>query len=79
MVLADLGRRINNAVNEYTSRTPKFDEKALDAVLKEIAMALLQVRRQEQLGRKGNATDLVLIGVLYTGRCQCQARREPAK
>ena len=43
MVLADLGRRINNAVNEYTSRTPKFDEKALDAVLKEIAMALLQV------------------------------------
>lgn len=45
MVLADLGRRINNAVNEYTSRTPKFDEKALDAVLKEIAMALLQVGR----------------------------------
>lgn len=42
MVLADLGRRINAAVNEYTSRSPKFDEKALDALLKEICSALLE-------------------------------------
>lgn len=46
MVLQDLGRRINSALNEYTNKTPKFDEKALDAVLKEIAMALLQVRER---------------------------------
>ncbi|CAD6573684.1 MAG: Signal recognition particle [Cyphobasidiales sp. Tagirdzhanova-0007] len=42
MVLADLGRRINSALNDFTSRSPKFDEKALDALLKEICSALLE-------------------------------------
>lgn len=41
MVLADLGRRINAAVGDFT-RAGVADEKALDAMLKEIATALLE-------------------------------------
>lgn len=41
MVLADLGRRINAAVGELT-RSNTVDEAALDALLKEVATALLE-------------------------------------
>ncbi|KAK9321194.1 SRP54-type protein [Lipomyces orientalis] len=41
MVLADLGRRINAAMSDLT-RSNVVDEKALDSMLKEICMALLE-------------------------------------
>ncbi|KAK9465791.1 SRP54-type protein [Lipomyces arxii] len=41
MVLADLGRRINTAMADIT-RSNVVDEKALDSMLKEICMALLE-------------------------------------
>ncbi|KAG8925118.1 Signal recognition particle [Tulasnella sp. 418] len=41
MVLADLGRRINSAFAQL-SRSPVIDDKALDALLKEVASALLE-------------------------------------
>ncbi|KAK9455367.1 SRP54-type protein [Dipodascopsis uninucleata] len=41
MVLADLGRRINTAMADLT-RSATVDEKALDNMLKEICMALLE-------------------------------------
>lgn len=41
-VLGDLGRRINGALNEYTSRGSGFDSAALEGLLKEICNALLQ-------------------------------------
>ncbi|KAF2646685.1 signal recognition particle protein [Massarina eburnea CBS 473.64] len=41
MVLQDLGRRINAAVNDLT-RSPNLDEKAFEAMVKEISVALLQ-------------------------------------
>ncbi|KAK9462786.1 SRP54-type protein [Lipomyces oligophaga] len=41
MVLADLGRRINGAMAEFT-RSNVADEQALDAMLKEVCMALLE-------------------------------------
>ncbi|KAL1839103.1 hypothetical protein VTJ49DRAFT_1871 [Mycothermus thermophilus] len=41
MVLQDLGRRINAAVSDLT-RAPNLDEKAFDAMLKEICSALLE-------------------------------------
>ncbi|KAI5285821.1 Signal recognition particle [Ascosphaera aggregata] len=40
MVLQDLGRRINAAVNDLT-RAPTVDEKAFDSMIKEICAALL--------------------------------------
>lgn len=40
MVLSDLGRRINAAVSDLT-RAPNLDEKAFDAMIKEICAALL--------------------------------------
>ncbi|KAK5106080.1 Signal recognition particle [Lithohypha guttulata] len=40
MVLSDLGRRINAAVQDL-SRAPNLDEKAFDGMIKEIAAALL--------------------------------------
>ena len=41
MVLSDLGRRINAAVSDLT-RAPNLDEKAFDAMIKEICNALVQ-------------------------------------
>ncbi|KAL7411555.1 signal recognition particle protein [Mrakia frigida] len=41
MVLADLGRRLNTALNSLSS-TSTVDDKALDAVLKEVCSALLE-------------------------------------
>ncbi|KAK7749562.1 Signal recognition particle [Cytospora paraplurivora] len=41
MVLQDLGRRINSAVSDLT-RAPNLDEKAFDAMIKEISAALLE-------------------------------------
>jgi signal recognition particle subunit SRP54 len=41
MVLQDLGRRINAAVSDLT-RSPNVDEKALDAMIKEICNALME-------------------------------------
>ncbi|KAM7212863.1 SRP54-type protein, GTPase domain containing protein [Rhypophila decipiens] len=41
MVLQDLGRRINAAVNDLT-RAPNLDEKAFDAMIKQICSALLE-------------------------------------
>ena len=41
MVLQQLGSRINAAFRDYVDRANRFDEKALDAVLKEICSALL--------------------------------------
>ncbi|CED83350.1 signal recognition particle protein [Phaffia rhodozyma] len=41
MVLADLGRRLNTAINSLSSANV-VDEKALDAVLKEVCAALLE-------------------------------------
>lgn len=41
MVLADLGKRITNAVSGLT-RSDVVDEKALDGMLKEICAALLE-------------------------------------
>ncbi|KAI7870552.1 SRP54-type protein [Spinellus fusiger] len=40
MVLADLGRKINNALSELT-KAPLVDEKVLDALLRDICAALL--------------------------------------
>ncbi|CAI6308063.1 unnamed protein product [Periconia digitata] len=41
MVLQDLGRRINAAVNDLT-RSPNLDEKAFESMVKEISSALLE-------------------------------------
>ncbi|CAK1366035.1 Signal recognition particle 54 kDa protein [Cercospora beticola] len=41
MVLQDLGRRINAAVNDIT-RAPTLDEKAFDGMIKEISTALVE-------------------------------------
>lgn len=41
MVLQDLGRRINGAVNDLT-RAPTLDEKAFDGMIKEISNALVE-------------------------------------
>lgn len=41
MVLADLGRKINGAINDLT-KSNVVDEAALDSLLKEVAMALLE-------------------------------------
>ena len=41
MVLQDLGRRINAAVNDLT-RSPTLDEKAFDGMIKEICNALME-------------------------------------
>ncbi|PVH99277.1 signal recognition particle protein [Periconia macrospinosa] len=41
MVLQDLGRRINAAVNDLT-RSPNLDEKAFESMIKEISSALLE-------------------------------------
>lgn len=41
MVLADLGRRINGAISDLTSSNV-VDDAALDALLKEVALALLE-------------------------------------
>ena len=41
-VLADLGRRINSAITDTLNRSSRFDEKLLDALLKEICSALLE-------------------------------------
>ncbi|KAK5199422.1 Signal recognition particle, partial [Cryomyces antarcticus] len=41
MVLQDLGRRINAAVNDLT-RSPNLDEKAFDGMVKEISNALVE-------------------------------------
>lgn len=41
MVLQDLGRRINAAVNDLT-RSPTLDEKAFDGMIKEISNALVE-------------------------------------
>ena len=41
MVLQDLGRRINSAVNDLT-RSPTLDEKAFDGMIKEISNALME-------------------------------------
>jgi signal recognition particle subunit SRP54 len=41
MVLQDLGRRINAAVSDLT-RSPNLDEKAFDAMVKEICNALVE-------------------------------------
>lgn len=41
MVLQDLGRRINGAVNDLT-RAPTLDEKAFDGMIKEISNALIE-------------------------------------
>lgn len=42
MVLAELGKRINSSLNGYFNASNKLDEKALDALLKEICSALLE-------------------------------------
>lgn len=41
MVLQQLGSRINAAFRDYVDRANRFDERALDACLKEICAALL--------------------------------------
>lgn len=41
MVLADLGKKINNALQQL-NKAPVIDEELLNAVLKEISLALLQ-------------------------------------
>ncbi|KAI5301902.1 Signal recognition particle [Ascosphaera pollenicola] len=55
MVLQDLGRRINAAVNDLT-RAPTVDEKAFDSMIKEICAALLSadvnVRLVQQLRKQ---------------------------
>lgn len=41
MVLADLGARLHGALNQL-ARAPVIDEKAVDALLKELCAALLE-------------------------------------
>ncbi|KAJ6186081.1 hypothetical protein N7519_007382 [Penicillium mononematosum] len=56
MVLQDLGRRINSAVNDLT-RSNNLDEKAFDDMLKEICAALLSADVNVRLSRNSTQID----------------------
>ncbi|OZJ05826.1 Signal recognition particle 54 kDa protein [Bifiguratus adelaidae] len=68
MVLADLGKRINSALSEFT-RAPVIDQKVLDQLLREICAALLEadvnVRLVQQL--RGNIKSIVNFDELAAG------------
>lgn len=51
MVLSDLGRRINSAVNDLT-RSATLDEKAFEGMVKEICNALVEADVNIKLDRK---------------------------
>ncbi|ORX99592.1 signal recognition particle protein [Basidiobolus meristosporus CBS 931.73] len=68
MVLADLGRRINNAIHALTN-VPVIDEEVLDALLKEICAALLESDVNVRLvqGLRKNIKSIVNIEELAGG------------
>ncbi|KAK9693361.1 Signal recognition particle [Basidiobolus ranarum] len=68
MVLADLGRRINNAIHALAN-VPVIDEEVLDALLKEICAALLESDVNVKLvqGLRKNIKSIVNVEELAGG------------